>query len=338
MRQTDTDGTARVRRSGAGEEIMPNKLRALMVVAVLAVMAGACGSPEDGGPSGQKPDAANAGASAGTRAAAKPTAVETVRVAYRETAAEQTARTTFEMTTTGPLVGPGDGGRAAPMTMTITGEGVVDFSGAASSLTMGIAGMGDFEMRQVGDAAYVKMPEAFRTQVPGAKPWMRVDLDAVYEQQYGASPGQMQGGMARDPALQLEYLRGVSDSVEKVGTEKVRGAQTTHYRAVLDLAKEAAQQDPEVRGAHDDLVEQLGGDKLPVEVWLDDHERVRRFAIDVTMPVPKGTDAPGTPEGAEVRTQIKIDYYDFGLNVDVQAPPPDQTMDGSRLMSPQTPA
>lgn len=320
---------------------MPKKLRVLMVVAILAVTAGACGSSEDEGSSGQKPEpeAANAAAESGAQAAAKPekpTAVETVRVAYRETTAEQTAKTTFEATTTGPLVDPGNGGQAAPMTMTMTGEGVVDFSGAASSLTMEMAGMGNIEMRQIENTAYVKLPEEFLAQMPGAKPWMRVDLDAIYRQQYGASLGQMQGGAAQDPTRQLEYLRGVSDSVEKVGTEEVRGVWTTHYRAVVDLGKEAAQQDPKIQRAYDDLIEQLGTSKLPVEVWLDDQERVRRFATDVT--VPDGTGSPDTPENAEVRTQMAIDYYGFGTAVDVQAPPQGQTMDGSQLISAQTPA
>lgn len=320
---------------------MAKKLWVLMVVAVLAATTGACGPPEDGDASARKPDAANAGTEAGARAAAsvakpeKPTAVETVRLAYKETAAERTARTAFEVTTTGPLADPA-GGQAA--STTVSGEGVVDLSGAASSLTVGMAGIGDLQMRQVGNAAYVKLPGEFATQVPGAKPWMRVDLAAIYEQQYGTSPGRMQGGTTQDPARQLEYLRGVSSSVEKVGEEEIRGVRTTHYRAVVDLAREAARQGPEAQRAYEDLEKQLGTSKLPVEVWLDDQQRVRRFATDLTTPVPENPDAPDTPENAQMRTRMTVDYYDFGTAVDVQAPPPSQTMDGSRLMSAQAPA
>lgn len=38
-----------------------------------------------------------------------------------------------------------------------------------------------------------------------------------------------------------------------------------------------------------------------------------------------------------MRTQMVAEYYDFGTPVDVQAPPPDQTMDGSTLFSGQQP-
>ena len=84
------------------------------------------------------------------------------------------------------------------------------------------------------------------------------------------------------------------------------------------------------------MVEKLGASKLPVEVWLDDKNRVRRYAMDATVPVPE--DAPEMPEGGEMRTSIVAEYYDFGTPVDVQAPPPDQTTEGSKLLSGQRPA
>jgi hypothetical protein len=218
----------------------------------------------------------------------------------------------------------------------MTGQGVMDFSGAASSMTVEMFGIGGFEMRQIEDTVYVKLPEDLVAQMPGAKPWMEADLEAMYGQQYGASPAQMRGGAAQDPTRQLEYLRGVSDSVEKVGAEEVRGVQTTRYEAVVDPEKEVAGQDAEAREAHDEMVEKLGATKLPVEVWIDDKNRVRRYAMDATVPVPE--DAPEMPEGGEMQTSIVAEYYDFGTPVDVQAPPPDQTTEGSKLLSGRGPA
>ena len=315
---------------------MARKLLILMATAALVALAGACGSSEEGNSGGGS--SAGGQAARGTAEPERPTAVETVRVAYRETAAEQTAKTSFEATTTGPAVDPEGSGEPAPMTITMTGEGVTDFSGGASSITMEMFGMGSFEMRQVGKTVYMRMPEEFLAQMPGAKPWMRIDADAMYEQQYGASPGQMQGGAAQDPTRQLEYLRGVSDSVEKVGQETVRGARTTHYRATIDLKKAGAGQDAEVQRAHDQLVEQLGATRIPVGMWLDAQNRVRRFAMDMTVPVPEGQAPAGTPENAKMRTQMVVDYYDFGTPVNVQKPLENQTMDGSKLLSGQQPA
>src|SRR3712207_3131663 len=113
----------------------------------------------------------------------------------------------------------------------------------------------------------------------GAKPWMEMDLDAVSEQQNGVNLGQMQPGVAQDPTGQLEYLRGASESVEKVGKEQVRGTQTTRDRATGDQKKAATQEGPEGREAYDETSEMLGASKLPVEVWVDDQNRVRRCAM-----------------------------------------------------------
>ena len=302
------------------------KLLILLALTTMVALAGACGSSEDEGSSGEK----------APEKAEKPTAVETVQVAYRETAAEQTAKTSFEVTTTAPFAGPENTGQNQPMTFTMRGQGVVDFSGAASSMTMEMFGMGSFQMRQVEDTIYMKMPKDFVAQMPGAKPWVEMSLDDVHGQQPGAVPGQMQVGEAQDPTRQLEYLRSVSESVEKVGTEQVRGVRTTRYKAIVDLEKEAAGQGAEVQEAQDEIVKQLGTSKLPVEVWLDDQNRIRRYALDMTLPVPENAASPAaSKKNATMRTQMVAEYYDFGTPVNVRTPPPDQTMDGSKLLSGQ---
>jgi len=307
------------------------KLLVLLAIAAMVVLAGACGSSEDGSSSAKNPAGDGPPARAG-----EPTAVETVQVAYKDTAAEGTARTSFEVTA-GQLADPEASGRPDPVTM--TGQGVVDFSGVASSMTVSMTGMGGLEMRQIEDTGYVKMPEDLVAQMPGTKPWLEVDLNAAAEQQAGVNLGQVQPAVAQDPTGQLEYLRGVSESVEKVGEERVRGAQTTRYRATIDLEKAAAQEGREAREAYDETIEMLGASKLPVEVWLDEHNRVRRFAIDLTVPVPESAASPNASrEDARMRTQTVAEYYDFGVPVDVQAPPRDQTMDGSKLLAGGQPA
>jgi hypothetical protein len=300
----------------------------LLALTAMAALAGACGSSEDGSSSAKNPT------ETGTPGKAEePAAVETVQVAYKDTAAEGTARTSFEATTTAPAADPQSTARAEPMTFTMRGQGVVDFSGAASSMTMEMPGMGGFEMRQVENTIYMKVPEGLAAQMSGAKPWVEMDLDAVSGHQSGVNLGQMRSGVAQDPADQLEYLRGVSESVEKVGEEQVRGTQTTRYRATIDL-KKAAQEGPEAREAYDEAIETLGASKLPVEVWLDEQNRIRRFAMNLTVPVPENAASPNASrEDATMRTQTVAEYYDFGVPVDVQAPPQDQTMDGSKLLA-----
>jgi len=102
-------------------------------------------------------------------------------------------------------VDPEASGQPGPVTM--TGQGVMDFSGAASSMTVKMFGMGAFEMRQIEDTVYVKLPEDLMAQMPGAKPWMEADLETMYGQRYATGPAQVRGGAAQDPTRQLEYLR-----------------------------------------------------------------------------------------------------------------------------------
>ncbi len=303
------------------------KLLIMMALAAVVVLAGACDSPETGGSPTKKNPSQN-----GTPAKAEgPTPLETVQVAYRETAAERTARISYEATTTGPSVDPEESAGASSRAVTVKGEGVTDFSGAASRMTIGMPGMGGLETRQVGETVYVKMPDEFAAQVSGSKPWVRVDLDTLYGQQYGAP---VQGGAAGDPTRQLEYLRGVSDSVGKIGEERVRGVPTTRYRAILDLNKEAAGQDAGVKEANQEVVKRLGTSKLPVEVWVDEENRVRRYAMDVSVPMPEDAASQDASRGDDKpRTRMVIEYYDFGTPVDVQAPPRDQIMDGSKLLA-----
>ena len=191
-------------------------------------------------------------------------------------------------------------------------------------------------MRQVGETVYLRMPDEFAAQIPGSKPWLRVDLDTLHGQQYGGAP--VQGGASGDPTRQLEYLRGVSDSVEKIGEERGRGVQTTHYEAGVDLNREVAGQDAGAKEANRELVERLGTSKLPVEVWIDEENRVRRYALDVSVPMAENAAPQDAPRGDDrLRTRMVIEYYDFGTPVDVQAPPQDQTMDGSKLLAGQQP-
>jgi hypothetical protein len=107
------------------------------------------------------------------------------------------AKTSFEITTTGPPVDPEVLGQPDPVTM--TGQGAGEVHGASSSMTVEMLGMGGFEMRQIEDTVYIKMPEDLVAQMPGARPWMEADLEAMYGRQYGARPAQMRGGAGAGP-------------------------------------------------------------------------------------------------------------------------------------------
>jgi hypothetical protein len=153
----------------------------------------------------------------------------------------------------------------------------------------------------------------------GGKSWIAINLDALGQKtgtDFGALADQAQSS---GPQQGLEYLQGLSGDVEKVGDDTVAGEHATHYRAQIDDAK-VAQKLPE--GATRDRVATLG--VVPADVWIDDGDRVvkMQFAVD------------GSSFGESgARLQMTMEITDFGVPVDVQAPPPDQVTDFSTLGS-----
>ncbi len=63
---------------------------------------------------------------------------------------------------------------------------------------------------------------------------------------------------------------------------------------------------------------------MPADVWIDDNDRVVKMHF--TM------DASGFGVGAGT-AEVTMEITDFGVPVDVQAPPADQTVDFSELGS-----
>lgn len=270
------------------------------------------------------------GDDAGEKAEKPPTPLETVRLAYKKTAAEQTA--SFAMTTlTRGIPGP-DG---EPMDLVMDMEGAGDFSGNNLQAVMVMPMLGQVEMRVLdGEKAYMKFPEEMTAQISPGKPWVVMDYKQIMQEQLGVSdPSQLQGA-GQDPLRQFRYLRSVSDSVEKLGKEEVRGVPTTRYRAVVDMEK-ALSQNPAQRRLYEKTRETLKDPKVPMEIWLDKDDVVRRYKMDMTLNVPETTSGGGN---GEARTTMTAEYFDFGAPLEVTPPPADQTIPYEQIMQQQTSA
>lgn len=198
-------------------------------------------------------------------------------------------------------------------------EGLIDYQTGHGVMTMdmgslGIPGApaGDAEMRMLGSVVYMKLPG----NELGNRPWIKFDLQAMGE---SGSPVPGLNPASNDPRGVLDALRGVSGEVEEIGTEEVRNVETTHYRASVDLDK-AQDAVPEARREDfASFAEQLGIDTLPIDVWVDEEGRARRFAYEV--------ETPGTSKAPTSKVDLVIDLYDFGVEVDVQAPPESEVTD-----------
>lgn len=128
-------------------------------------------------------------------------------------------------------------------------------------------------------------------------------------------------GPSNNPAQMMEALRGISDDIDELGTEDIRGEPTTHYRVVVDLER-ALEQVPEALKPQ--VEAQLGalGGTLPMEVWLGEDGLVRRISMDMVELLAKASAESGQKmeEGSMV-----MELYDYGADVEVDVPHPEDT-------------
>jgi len=195
----------------------------------------------------------------------------------------------------------------------IAGEGEFQAEPPRGRLTMQVAQAGS--RTDVAGTEIVYDGRVLYMAAPGAaagpeRRWVAVDLGE------DGRLGQFGGFDRTDPAQALAYLQ-VADEVEEVGTEEVRGAQTTQYRVIVDL-REAAERSSEYRAVIEQSLEAGGAAEVPADVWVDGDGRVRRVRM-VYENVP-------TAEGAPADVTVTTELYDFGADVNVEPPPRDQVL------------
>jgi hypothetical protein len=217
-----------------------------------------------------------------------------------------------------------------------TATGAVDNASQRATMSMDLSGLaqafgapagtGSMSMDMVMDGQVIYMRFPLLTQMlPGGKPWVRLDLVELAKRG-DFDLGQLQSFSENDPRRTLDYLRAVSGEIETLGSEKVRGVQTTHYRAVVNLRKYPDLVPDELREsvqeAVDRLIEQVGIGAVPVEVWIDDDQLVRRMAMEFDV-------AAGT---TPVASKVTMEMFDYGVPVSVTAPPAAEVSDLTALL------
>ena len=239
---------------------------------------------------------------------APPDPLTAVREAVVRTFVERTARLAFDSRTGTP---------GTPGT-TVHGIGVADLvaRSADTTVTVPLLGAGT-RVVLVGGTLYAQVPPALAFFVPGGRAWASIPLDRLATATLGGVLPQL-AGTPTDPWQQIAALQGIREA-RVVGPEPVDGTPATHYAAVVDLLATPAASDPVQRPAVDRLVAQIGTNRLPVEVFVDQEGLVRRVVQTVTAP-----DRPGRPATS---TAVTVTLTEHGLPVTVTPPPADQVAD-----------
>jgi hypothetical protein len=209
---------------------------------------------------------------------------------------------------------------------TITGAGQVDFATKAFTLSVNAPSGGTIKILLVNGTGYLQVPAAARSQIPGHKAWVSVNLNKVSQVKLGATFSQLASAGNDNPAQALSQLSAVSGGVSKVGSAAVAGVPATEYRARVSLNKAAAKVQAKEGAKAAQAVRQeikaLGTATVPVEVWVDAHHLVRQIRYQAPIPAA----GAGGPVGSGTAV-LTMTFTSFGGPVHLSPPPASQTAD-----------
>jgi hypothetical protein len=207
-------------------------------------------------------------------------------------------------------------------------EGAFDFEQRKGEITLRLVEgeEGAFGGRSkaifVNSSLYYQLPPG---ALGGGATWIRLDLQNIADAS-GLDFGPLVQGSQADPSQYLLWLSALGAGVTKIGEEEIRGVPTSRYRAVVDLNLLESQaprgKEAEWSAYVQTLRDRIGLEFVPVEVWVDDDGLIRRLYHEY------GFRAEGT--SAVVTTEL----FDFGVDVNVKAPPPGQVAILSDLIRP----
>jgi len=175
------------------------------------------------------------------------------------------------------------------------------------------------KMEAVQDKAHVYMRSSLFGTLPEGREWMGLDLSFGDEIETPVPGGS-------DAKGELELLEKVSGGVDEVGKEKVRGVMTTRYRgriSVSDNAKRLRELGADTLASD---VEKVGS-PVQIEAWIDSKGLVRRMAVAQTKPGEEGK--------APVTVDMRIDFFDFGYEPEIEVPDSSEVFDATSITQEQ---
>ena len=216
-----------------------------------------------------------------------------------------------------------------------SGSSRIEISGTDEGAEIVMSGVADYD-RRLASFRFEKAPkdweggleEAFRvsgrtmyvsSSVFGAtgeggkkpKPWIKIEYDSDDDVSLDTL---LFPFPLVDPGQLLATFQKVGGAVESLGEEPVRGVPANRYRLALDLERLIATAPERHRAALRKELEKRERKLEPVEIWIDDAGLARRMRFVVES------------------DPVSIDFFDFGIDVDVEPPPADQVEDFDSLL------
>jgi hypothetical protein len=259
------------------------------------------------------------------------TALETVQGAASATTEANTFRFSTVITSDNEMIPTGEA------------EGLFDVDGRRASMTIdagqyGLPGVGEIDAIFTFDDGFVIYMD-FAALLAGApselasKHWVSMDFDALAELSGGGVDlGKILQSSSNDPTSSLDHLRGATN-VTEVGSADVRGVDTTHYRATVDLEKAIAESPAASKEALQALLDVYTDTTQEIEVWIDGDDRVRRVKTSVDMSTIQLPAAAMPDGGFDGTMSVTQEFYDFGAEAAIDLPADDEVIDFLDLLS-----
>jgi hypothetical protein len=193
-------------------------------------------------------------------------------------------------------------------------EGIIDSVSDSFQIDMSFPGMagdgfsGDISLIIVGETYYLSVAEP-RLLPPGKK-WVEMDKTTAEQLGPGISGFQQMGNMTQSA--------GFVEDAEEVGTERVRGTETTRYRSTFNIEEALEDAEGDERERLEAMRSQVGSDSVTMDFWLDDESFIRRMAFPVEMSRIGSVD-------------FTMEFDDFGADLQVEAPPAGEVVEASEI-------
>ena len=179
-------------------------------------------------------------------------------------------------------------------------------------------GTDDIEIIVAGENLYIRWG-LFQTLFGVTTEWVSIPTETV-----GESAGDLTGSGLDTSALsspsELLAVLEAFDSVEDVGSERVRGADTTHFRALFDFGKLAETLSGLGVAGSTEAAELSILPPLPFDVWVDGDGNIRRLVLDISDEGFAALGAASGGDSAEGSFAITVEFFDFGEVGGIEAP------------------
>jgi hypothetical protein len=188
-------------------------------------------------------------------------------------------------------------------------SGVMEYDDNSIAMKASSTGAQAMEMVMLDKVMYIS---GAGIPLPEGKKWLSVDMndpDSLF--------GQL--GKSTDPSFMFKAMESPK-KFELLGTEEVDGVEANHYNVVMDTASYADALDLSAE------IAKFMPKEIGIEMWVDADNRPVKFHQELEIPDMTGSGKPttSTTDGT---------YYDFGTDVDVEAPPADEVSDDFPGMS-----